>query len=141
MKTRITAAFTLALLSAFLALPACTHQQNPGDPSTTDKLINCGSDVVNKCASQALGPINTCLASLADSTESGKCLTGLIGPGICGVETAIVCLVRQSGSVAKAEATANAGNEVSMRMAINAHNWIAARGYTFSGPPPALEAP
>jgi hypothetical protein len=141
MKTPIAAAFVLALLAAFLALPACTHEQNPGGPSITGKLLNCGADAVNKCASQALGPVNTCLASLADSTEAGKCLTGLIGPGLCGAETVIVCLVRQSGAVARAEAKQNADNEVSTRMAINAHDWIAARGYTFSGPPPALEAP
>ena len=125
----------LALLSCFLALPACTHTGTPDTPTVGQKVLDCGQDVVAKCASQSLGPINSCLASAVDDPMA--CLSGLVGPGICAGEVVIGCLTRASGATARAEAKLNAANQVSARMADRAEAWLRLRGYTFVGPEPA----
>jgi hypothetical protein len=134
MKT-ILAALTIVALSTICA-SACNHQTpTPDSPSVGSKLLDCGLDAVSKCASQALPPIQTCLASVMDDPMG--CLTGLVGPGICATETVIACLVRDSGATARANAKLNPGNEVGPRMGDRAEAWIKMRGYTFAGPAPS----
>lgn len=128
----------IALLTLVALLPfglACNHQPpNPDTPSVGDQVLDCGQEIVSRCASQSLGPINACLGSAIDDPMG--CLTGLIGPGICAGQVVIGCLTRASGATARAEAKLNSGNQVSARMADRAEAWIKLRGYTFVGPAP-----
>jgi hypothetical protein len=120
-------AFLLLVLALFAAHAACTHTQTPGSPP--EGVLDCGAEVVNTCAAQALGPVNTCLADLGDWQG---CLAGLISPAVCGAETVVGCLVRHAGSQASAAAQVNQGDEVSARVAERSRAWIRSRGYVFA---------
>jgi hypothetical protein len=117
----------LALLSVFLAIPACTHNTPTGSPPTG--LLDCGVEAVTRCAPQAMPAVNTCLSNAGDWQA---CLIGLIPTIACGSETILACAVRQVGSSASASAQTNPADGVSARQAQRAREWIASRGYTFS---------
>jgi hypothetical protein len=115
----------LALLSVFLAIPACNHQTPAPNPLTA--IIDCGESVISKCVPQALPDVTTCLGNGGDWQG---CLGRLIVPeAICATQAVIACAVRSAGSVAAADAQLNAGNSVSPRIAERARTWTA--GYKF----------
>lgn len=121
-------AFTLALLAAFLAVPACRHSPEPGQPTQLG-VLDCGVDAIAKCAPAAMPAVNTCLANM---TDWQACLSDLVGPALCGAESVIACVVRNQGSIAGAEAALNKQDLVSARMAERARTWISTRGYRFA---------
>jgi hypothetical protein len=125
---RLRTSAALALLAVFLAIPACRHAP-PTVPPSEVGILDCGLDVVAKCGPQALGPVNTCLASRNDWQE---CLLGLISPAACGAEHVLACVVRSTGSVAGSQAELNKEDMVSARMAERARAWIVLRGYRFA---------
>jgi hypothetical protein len=117
-----TATMILALLSAFLALPGCNHNGPP--PAWTGEVVDCGSEVVRKCAPGLLGPVNTCLAKDQDWSP---CLLALIPAAACGAEATLACVVRHSGQTAAAGV-----DDVSVREALHARSFVIERGYRFS---------
>ncbi len=124
--------FLITVLLTVAVAPSCAHKPDSSGTPIVGGLVDCGTDVVSRCAPQALGPVNTCLASVGGDWQG--CLAGLIGPAECAAEAVVACVVRRSGSGAAAEVAVNPGNEVSERMAARARDWIATHGYSFAGP-------
>lgn len=97
-------------------------------PGTPPGPIVCTTEAIQKCWPGMIGPVNSCLTSMA----AVPCLLGLIQPTGCAVEQVIACLVQRQVGEFAAAARINPDDERSARAADNARQFIAERGYTFS---------
>lgn len=129
---RIALSVTVVLTAGFLAcllFAGCKTSTSNNPPSTTDQVIDCSRDVINKCGPEVLPAVNNCLAGMGDWQA---CLFSMFGPIECGTESVIDCWVRDRGDAAAQAAITNPDDDLSARKAEHARQWIALRGARFA---------
>lgn len=122
----LTALATGAILGTLLG--GC---RPPKPPEWAGGVLDCGSEVVQKCGPGMTGPVATCLTSGESSWAS--CLVGLIRPATCAAEQVVACVVRHVGSSAARSYALNDSDQVSNTIAERSAEFISQRGYQFRG--------
>lgn len=124
---RIPAALRLALLAAFMALPAGCPKPTPGPGSPG--IVVCTTEAVRANGLSLIPKVNDCLVA-PSSWEA--CLISLIDPVANITEDVLACVVQSQGRQAAAAAEANTKDELSAITAERARAFIKSRGYVFS---------
>lgn len=112
----------LASMAAVIAWVAIASCRLPPPDSGVGRVIDCGSEAVQKRWPAVLAPLNSCLTGAAAGVSG--CLLGLINPAAGVTYDVIVCLTRQQGSTFAHAAQANPKDRVSAQAAENARRFL-----------------
>ncbi len=123
--TKIIFATLLAL--ALISVPACPHPM-PGEPTTGERFVDCGKDVIRSQGIALIPAVNTCLVTLGNPAA---CLLAMVDP-VAGITfEMIACMVQSRGAQFNAAAQANPGDQLSKRAATNARTFLNDQGVRF----------
>ena len=125
---RIALPFLLALLSVFMAVPACTTTgtptpTNPGSPGTIFK--NCSSQAAEQAAQEILGAVTQAIAT----ANYVAALAGLVAQyGAAEVACAVELAVNELQKRVDATPAAQAVDPVLLTSIANGKSWLADHG-------------